>query len=275
MITNANNIKFRCSSLGALMTDPKDKSEPISETAKEELISVYVRERYGRFEELKSKYLDKGNAREEDAISLLTLTHKKFYRKNSIRITNQYVSGEHDIHVGDLKIEVSGDGSQFVISPAEETFDTKCSWSMNTFMSVRKSTKLDKNYKWQGMGYMFLTGAKKHTVAYCLVNSTDKLLTDEKKRLAFQMGVLDIEPPEYIEKCRQLERNHIFDLKAFLTEYPYFALHNDPNEWKWDVPMEDRIWMMELMRSETDIAAIKRRVMECRAWMNQHLFKIK
>ena len=67
---NANNIKFRCSSLGALMTEARNKSGQLSETCKSELIKVFIAEKYGRTKNIQSKYLEKGIAQEEDSITL-------------------------------------------------------------------------------------------------------------------------------------------------------------------------------------------------------------
>jgi len=54
------------------MTEARGKSEILSETAKGHCIDVFVSWKYGRREEIQSKFLDKGNAREEDAITLVS-----------------------------------------------------------------------------------------------------------------------------------------------------------------------------------------------------------
>lgn len=258
---NANNILFRCSSLGHLMPGTREKAGEIQETTKTHLIDVFVSAKYGRREEIEGKFLDKGNQREEDSVTLLSRINKQFYKKNETRLCNSFISGECDIFLGEE------------ITNAEETIDTKTSWSAHTFFRVQKK-KLDDSYFWQGHGYMCLTGAKKHTVAYCLVNGTAQAVMDEKRKAAYKFGPDPETDPAYIKKCKQIEINHIFDLKSFKEENNWFDFHNDLSEWKFDIPMNERLFTFTFDRDEAAIEKIKNRVAECRAWMNINLFKI-
>jgi len=257
----ASDIKPRCSSLGYLMTEPRGRSEILSETCITHLIDIYVSALYNRREEHTGKMLDKGNLREEDSITLLTRVTKKFYRKNEQRLTNDFISGVPDLLSGD---------------PCEETLDTKTSWSAHTyFRAINK--KLNPMYYWQGQGYMMLTGAKRHTVAYCLVNGLDTAILDEKRKLQWKMGIIDPSEQkpdsEFIRQCKQIEVNHIFDLKSFLNEYPYFELDNDPNEWKWDIPMEKRLSQFTFERNDQDLIRLQNRIVESWKYMDKYLFK--
>lgn len=249
---DVNEIVFRCSSLGYLMPGPREKAGEIQATTQTHLVDCYVSWMYGRREEVDGKMLEKGNEREEDSITLISLVNKKFYKKNSIRLTNEWITGEWDLSDGD---------------PIEETLDAKTSWSAHTFFRA-KNKGLDPNYEWQGHGYMMLTGADKHTVCYCLVNGTAQAITDEKRRLMWRLGESD---PEYIRRCKQIEINHIFDLFAFKEENPGFDFHNDLSEWKHDIPMEDRLHKFTFARDETKIEAIKNRVIQCREWISKNL----
>lgn len=251
-----NDIKFRCSSLGYLMTDPRSKSESLSESTKTHLVDVFVSAKYDRRENINSKFLSKGNEREEDSVTLLSRVKKMMLRKNDIRLENDFISGECDIYLGEN------------INTATETFDTKTSWSAHTFFRA-KNSKLDKAYYWQGMGYLWLTGAKKHTVAYCLVNGTPIAIMDEKRKLSYY---LDPESNEYLEQAKQIEINHIFDIEHFKKENPFFEFDNDINEWKWDIPMEERLHLFEFERSEDEINKLEQRVKDSRVWMNENLF---
>jgi hypothetical protein len=258
MHNNADNILFRCSGLHFIMA-PKG----IGKGVETNLIDIFVSAKYGRREKIESKYLKKGHAREEDAITLLSRVTKKYLKKNDQRLSNDYVTGELDVFLGEH------------IRAAEETFDTKCSWSAHTFFRS-KYKPLDPAYKWQGHGYMWLSGAKQHTVAHCLVNGTAQAISDEKRELAWRMGIIDPELSDdrekYLEKCRQIEINHIFDIEAFRKENPFFQFDNDVKNWQWDIPMEDRLHMFVVKRDEALIKEIKDRVIESRAWMNLNLF---
>lgn len=258
---SANEIKFRCSSLGHLMTDARSKSETLSETTKTHLIDVFVSEKHHRKEELSNKYLSKGNEREEDSITLLSRNTKVFYKKNEEHLFNDYIKGTPDIYTGND------------IYHADEIFDTKTSFSAHTFFRA-KHKELEKNYYWQITGYMWLTGATKGTVAYCLVNGTYQQISDEKRKLAYQMNEfgVDVHSDEYLKKCRQIEINHIFDLEAFVKENPHFEFDNDLSKWEYDIPYTERVHLISFERNEADILRLAQRIKECRIYMNENLF---
>lgn len=323
MITNANDIKFRASSFGYLMTEAKGQSNkdkynsalenisrykaeysamnPATKTAEKKkiqiqktnqlilelqpfkddvllsdtciktLIRIFAQERYSRYEELKNKYLSKGNERENDSITVVSRSMKKPFKKNKERKFNEFFQGEWDLDLREL-------------DKFKETLDTKSSWSLLTFLEAC-NTPLNPNYEYQGHVYMDLTGAEKHTVAYCLVNGTYTAINDEIRRLGWSMGVLDASvetDPEFIKKVKQIERNHIFDINAFMNENQGFELKNDfeadynagTYTWEFDIPFQDRICTKSFDRDENTIFGMKERAKECRYWMNQKLFKI-
>lgn len=259
---NASKILFRCSSLGALMVEAKNKSEKISETTKGHLLDVFIQEKYGRKEEKNNKFLTKGNEREQDSITLLSLEKKHYLKKNEEHLSNEFIKGTPDIFIGED------------ILKADEIFDTKTSWSAHTFFRAINK-KLDTDYYWQVMGYMALTGAKKAHIAFCLVNGTAQAIMDEKRKLAYHMGILDTSKPneKYKEVCKQIEKNHIFDMAHFKEENPFFDFDNDLDEWVHDIPRKDRLHIFTVERNDAEIQKIYNRIEDCRAWMDQHLFK--
>lgn len=259
--TDVNEIKFRCSGLGHIVGGVKEKPGELQETVKTNLIDIFVSWKYGRREDLNNKYISKGNEREEDGITLLSLERNRFFKKNNIRLENDFISGECDLFIGES------------IENAEETHDIKSSFSLHTFTRA-KHKKIDDLYKWQGVGYMWLTGAKKHTINYCLLNGTARQIMREKQLASFNFG-LDFEKnPEYIKKCKQIEINHIFDLQSFCDENPTFEFHNDLNFWSYDIPRNERLFSVEILRNEDEIEYLKRRVPQCREWIKQNLLNI-
>jgi predicted nucleotide-binding protein (sugar kinase/HSP70/actin superfamily) len=78
--------KFRSSGIGHLMTEPKlvaDKSAGnLSEGAKGHVIDVFTQWKYHRREDIYSKYIEKGNELEEDAITLVSVLTGIFHKKN-------------------------------------------------------------------------------------------------------------------------------------------------------------------------------------------------
>lgn len=252
---NADQIKFRCSSLGYLMTDGKTKGT-LGDTCKKHLLDVYIQNKYNRREEIQSKFIDKGNLREGEAITMLSLLDKRIYRKNKERLSNDYFTGECDIFTGES------------ITNADETFDTKCSWSLHTFLRSQKEQ--DPKYKYQGFGYMDLTGSKKHTVVYCLVNSPAHIIEGEKRKVGYKM----YDPKTFMRKCREIEINHIFDIEQFVNENPDFQFDNHLDEWVWDIPLNERVYKVIYERDQLEINRMHQRVIESRKWMNENLFNI-
>jgi hypothetical protein len=224
---------------------------------KTHLLDIFASAFYGRREEVTSKHLEKGNDREQDSITLFSRVTRCFYEKNTERIKNEYIQGEPDMFLGED------------IYHAEETADTKTSWSLHTFLRS-KFKPLDEMYFYQGQCYMWLTGAKRHSVVFCLVNGTPKAILDEKFKLSRTMGETH---PEFKQRCRQIEINHIFDMQHFMHENPGFDFDCDVNEWCFDIPMKDRIHIFSFDRDEQIIDKIRQRVIMCREWMDEELFK--
>lgn len=235
----------------------------LSQTCISQLIKIFVREAYGKYTNLKTRHLEKGNIREDDALTLLSVLKHKIYHKNTIRINNDFFTGEPDT------------SDTLDIMEASETLDTKCNYLAETFFNQRmkQDDELNKIYEYQGHTYMNLTGAKKHTVCYALLNGLENHITSEKSKLKWDMQVIDESVNEkYIEACRQVEINHIHDIEAFRHEYPYYEFHNNINEWCYDIPKEKRLHTISFERDDDKILSMKKRITECRWFMDEYLF---
>jgi hypothetical protein len=230
---NANNILFRASQTGKLMTEARSKTEPISETTKSYLNEVYINEKYGIKKDIISKYIDKGLQVERAAIKLYSehIAALIDLEKNEQLFQNEFLKGTPDIIDGKTVIDV------------------KCSFDIHTFFSSK--TKTNKDYYWQLQSYMALTGATQAKLVYCLIDTPIQIVEDQKRKLSWQMGVIDFESPEYIAACHEIEK---------LSYYNH-------------LPTEERIYEIEILRNDDDIAKLYQRVQECREWMNANLFK--
>lgn len=236
----ANNIKFRCSSLGYIMTDARTKSELLSETAKTHCVDVFVSAKYNRNTDIQNKYTLKGLQVEEDSITLYSRLKKKVFFKNEERLSNDFITGTPDLFDGEDKRH------------PEIIIDLKSSWDIFTFFRSRED-KLNKQYYWQLQGYMALTGAKTSRLAYCLVNTPEMLINDQKRKLMYSMAVIDADHNEdYQAACAEIDKLSIYD----------------------DIPMSERMHEIIIERNDDDIARIYQRVKDCRDWMNEHLFKV-
>jgi hypothetical protein len=248
--------KFRCSGLGHLMTEPKNKADKdagnLSEGAKTHVVDVWTSWKYRRREEVYSKYIEKGNAVEEDAITLVSLETGIFHKKNATTLENDWIAGTPDLFIGE-----SIDNAEFIE-------DTKASWDVFTFQRT-KQKKLNDLYYWQMQGYMMLTGAKEARLRYCLVNSTDDLIRDELRKLRYAMRLIDFEETDgFVKRAAMIERNMIYDLSAFQKRYPNFDLYSNVSEWKYDIPQAERLYTIPIARDENAIEQIKLKVQK--AW---------
>ena len=225
---------FRCSSLGYIMTEARSKTEPLSETTKTHLIDVYVANRYGRQEDIQNKYIEKGLAVEEDSITLYSRIKKEVFFKNEQHLSNSWIKGTPDLYTGAN------------IYAADTITDIKSSWDIYTFMRVL-TKEVNKQYYWQLQGYMDLTGARSATLAYCLVDTPQQLIEDEKRRLMWKMGCATDESPLFIQACEELQRSMTFG----------------------DIALHERLIEFKIERNDADIMRMHQRVEACRQWLNE------
>lgn len=255
----ADKILFRASSMSEIMTGvAKGWDVENSLTCKRKLVQMHREIIWRRRSNKSNKYTEKGLSVEEDSITLYCRVKGELFNKNTIRLNNEFFTGELDLYKGEE------------ITKAKKTVDIKSSWDWTTFPSICDT--VDSAYDYQGQTYMDLSGAGIHTVASCLVNTPAGLIMDEKRKLAWKMGIIDIETPEYIEKCIEIEKNAIVDMEMFLKHFPSFEFHI--RNWEHDIPMAERVYEMDVVRDDKKIGKMKDRVEECRKWMNKNLFKI-
>jgi hypothetical protein len=220
------------------------------------LIDLWTSYTTGRTDFDGNKYTKKGNVRELEALTLYSLTKGgKMLTKNSDRKSNEFITGECDT----IK-QVAG---------GCETLDIKCSYSIYTFNRTKYSGITAANI-WQGHGYMWLFDSLAHTVVYCLMNGLPGDIAYQK-RLAFYDCDQNEFSLQYIERCKQIEINHIFDRAAFIRENPDFEFHVPASEWTFDIPLKDRFFETRIERNPEMFNHIQTRVTDCREWMKNNL----
>ena len=153
-------MKFRCSSLGKLMTEPRSKSEGVlSVGAKTYIRELAAQEIFGVEFEVSSKAIEKGIEVEGDSIDLLNSVRGLSLFKNTERKSNDFITGERDLFDAEAK----------------RGHDIKSSWSIATF-PITVADCEDRLYEWQMRGYMALWDADEWEVNYCLVDTPDRLI---------------------------------------------------------------------------------------------------
>lgn len=233
-----SNVLIRCSSIGDLMTEPKLKADKeageLSKTAKTALKKMYANIKYGREQDIVTKQMQKGIEVEEESITLLCRVLKKMLRKNETRLSNEFITGLPDIFEGES------------IENADEITDIKSSYDLFTFLP-KIGEPLDSDYYYQLQGYMALSGAKKASIAYCLVDTPDHIIAGEKYKLFKAMNVISEESPEYIKEALKIERNMLFG----------------------DIPKEERVLIFPVERNEEVIEQIYDKVRKARLFLQE------
>jgi hypothetical protein len=179
----------RCSSLGKLMTEPRSKSEVLSQTAKSYIEDLFNELEFGYRKEFSSRYTDKGLEMEDEAIQFASEQFDwEFVVKNTERFTNDYITGEPDINTDNLLADI------------------KCSWSLDTYPMFEADLK-NKDYYWQLQGYMWLTGKTEAELVYCLMNTPLQIVEDEVRRAHWKAGLID----EDIDLRHEVQLKHNYD----------------------------------------------------------------
>lgn len=229
-----SKIKFRASSWGNLLTEPRTKAEgALSVTCQKELLKIYSQEVYGRKKDITTKHMDKGIQVEDDSITIFSKVSGEFFFKNDERIENDWFTGHPDIFKGDN------------ILNAEELYDIKSSWELDSFLPKLLEAP-DKGYVAQINVYYSLTGAKAGGICYCLVSAPPNIVESEKKSLLWKMNVATDLAPEYIKACDELERLITFD----------------------DIDYRERVIVIPVERDEELIQRMKDKVPVFRQWLS-------
>jgi hypothetical protein len=158
--------KFRASALSEIMTDPKNKGDVLSVGAKTAIEKLAKQMVYGYDEEISSKAMEKGILVEDQSIALYNEVFFTDHKKNTVRLDNEWITGECDIH-----------------APGK-IIDIKSSWSLATFPATSAAGE-NKGYEWQGRAYMWLWDVDQFEIAYCLVNTPEDLIGYEQQDLHF------------------------------------------------------------------------------------------
>jgi hypothetical protein len=183
-----NKTKFRSSSWGNLLTEPRTKSEgALSVTCQKELIKIYNQEKYGRKKDITTNKMDKGKIAEPDSINLASIVESELFYKNEEPKENEWFTGHPDIIHED------------------RVYDIKSSWELDSFMP-KLIEEPDKGYVAQLNVYYSLTGAQGGAIIYCLVDCPPGILMQEKQRLLYSMDVISELSPDYVKAAAELEK---------------------------------------------------------------------
>ena len=227
---NFNNYKFRCSSLGKIIS----KSGKFTETTKTYLNEIFIQETEGVRKEITSKYFEKGKFQEEDGITMLqnTLHKKDLILKNTERKSNDFIHGECDCFTNGI------------------IYDIKNAWDRFTFGKA----ELSHEYEWQIRGYIYLWQASQGRLFYCLNNTPDHILQSEYKKIYWQNGFQDESDEEYVNLCMELKDAHNYDSKPLHERFKMWdvQLSADNIDEINEAVINARIYLNQLLKERTE-----------------------
>ena len=163
----------------------RDAPNELSKGAKTYIKELWLENNYGIKQEIKSKYIDKGNQVESLSIKLaeLTMDIGELY-KNEEFYKNDFVCGTPDVVTDSCVIDV------------------KSSWSASTFPFFDEKIT-NTNYLWQLKAYCWLTNIHKSFLCYCLVPTPQTLIEDEMRRVSWKRGELGEVSEEVEQEVRE------------------------------------------------------------------------
>jgi hypothetical protein len=185
------------------MTNPRTKSETMAKTVKTFLHDWIKEGIYGQRKEIESKYISKGLEFEDMAIDkAIEWLDLPFALKNKQRFSDDFFTGEPDLILSDTVIDI------------------KNSWSCWTFPLFENEIPTD-DYFFQVQTYMHLTGKKKASVVYVLLNTPETHnsmeISYDNVDVKYRIKRFDFEyQPEVIEELQKrviLAREYINTLK--------------------------------------------------------------
>ncbi len=182
---------------------------------------------------LSNKFTEKGVTVEDDIIKYLNPA----YTNNKEQFENEWITGEPDI----------------IIKKTKTLRDVKSSWDYDTFPLFEKELP-NKDYYWQGLGYMDLLGYKKYFVDYVLSDTPEYLIEKEYWK---EFGVGPEEPIQlaiakktYTTHYKEFRKDYLYNdtsrelrIKTFEVKYDSEAIQS----------IHDRVELIrELIKNEYD-----------------------
>ena len=296
------DILFRCSSLGHVMTESKENitekqlaSIEVMKKEKETLVNANgnkVKWSDTKEDTLKALLDKKDRPWQPAATSINDLSdiyvrdrynrHSDIYAKplekgneveeNSIttisRVTKQFLQ-KNEEHLKNKWIMGTPDlftGESF--QKAKTIRDAKSSFQVFSFnRSINKT--LDKMYYWQVMGYMDLTGAEEAYVDYCLNNTPYHMIDRMLYVESFQHE--DNDTPAWMEL--QLITNHVYDQDTFDKVIAHRGIDLSSKycdviyESFIEIPLEERHFAFHVERNDDEIERMYEQCEKTRQWM--------
>lgn len=230
----------------------KDEKPELSKGVVTHLADIHKGFFMKRDRQISNKFTEKGIIVEEKSITLYSEVKNTLFLKNQKYYKNKFIHGTPD-------------------NVQKKVRDMKNSWSLDSF-PMYETVIGNKDYEWQLQGYMELTGIKEAELVYALVDTPNKIIVDELRRLDWKQGIYDINgnvKEDRIPLVVETITNMIYTEQG-LDE---FCQESMSIEKKWftdffEIPKELRIKVFELEYSKEAIQALYEQIKLCRERLN-------
>jgi hypothetical protein len=218
-------FKIRASAISQIMT------KSFAQTPKTFCENWLKEQLYCRKKDFSNKYTQKGCIAEDESIDYVAeQLGVGLIFKNETKYENSHIQGTPDVVLKDLIIDV------------------KNSWDNFTFPLFEKQIP-NKNYWWQGQGYMDLLGIENYKLIYVLSDTPINLIEREMRSYMYQNGIDEAD-------------NDLFE--QFEAKMTYK-----------NIPDNLKIKVFEFQKDNDAIKEIYNRVNECREYINKLLINLK
>ena len=172
-------FKIRCSAIGQIMGQPRAKAAKeageLSQTAKTYCETWIKEQLYSRRKEFTNKFVEKGLIIEDNSIDYIAdQLGLGMLLKNEQHFSNDFMTGTPDVVLPDV------------------VFDAKNSWDCFTFPLFDTEIP-NKDYYWQGQGYMELCKKSHFKLIYTLMDTPMHLIEKEAYWYAKNNGLDEVD----------------------------------------------------------------------------------
>ena len=196
------NYKCRASASCKLATNPRSKTEILSETTKTYLKEWATEQVFGVRKNISSKQIEKGIVLEDEAIDLtVQVLDIPFILKNLYHFEDDYFTGTPDIILDN------------------EIIDIKVSWDAFTFPYFENEVPT-KDYFYQLQVYMHLTGKRSARLVYVLLNTPENLMyeiADDYSSIDPKLRVKTF-TIEYDKTVIEMLKERVIESRNFINE---------------------------------------------------------
>jgi hypothetical protein len=262
-----NNILFRSSSVGGLLTEAKSKTEyylgdvKLTTAKANKIIDKAIESNdFTELFKLTYKVIEADSSTLSDTAKTLVEdlwlyntygfreSIKNDYMDKGVEMEQESMQLAQDVLGGAFRSRYNQQLSNDYISGCPDIVLTDCvediktSWNLKTYFNAEPTTM----YTTQAQCYMWLTGVHSYRLIYALVPTPQDIISSQMQKLSYAYGG-NYDNLDYIAECQQIQRN---------------------NDLINEIPKADRVKVFEFTYDEAVIEKLKGQIEKARNYYN-------